>query len=97
MSLATQSITVSVAALLLYLGVLAWALVTRRLIVGGCGMLVVAALPVIWQALATDSEAKGEGVLPALLWLPALLVLATGIMLALANGARRLVRKMQRT
>lgn len=95
MSLATQSMAVSLAAVLLYIGLLGWAIMKRRLIVGAFGMLIVASLPIIWQALATDSEAKGEGILAVLLWLPALLVLAIGTVLAVANRAGRSVRKQR--
>lgn len=59
MPLATQSMAVSLTAVLLYAGLLWWAVVKRRLIVGASGMLVVACLPVIWQAVATGLRSEG--------------------------------------
>jgi hypothetical protein len=97
MSLIQQSLAISGGAVLLYLTVLGWALAKHRLLIGGCGMFAISILPVLWQAMATDSEAKGEGVLAALLSLPALLMIAAGGLMALARTARDLVRKRRPT
>ena len=88
---------ISGAAVSLYLVIAGWALIKRRLVIGGCSMLAVSILPVLWQAMATESEAKGEGMLAALLFLPALVMIAIGGLAALTKGARRFLANGQST
>lgn len=75
MTLHDQANAVLILTLGLYVGVGIWLLVLRWPIRAGLAMASIALLPLIWQALFTDSEAHGAGLVPVFLLLPAVLLI----------------------
>jgi hypothetical protein len=75
------------ASFVIYLAVGIWLFYRRRPVLAGVAMGVVAFLPSLWQAVFTDSEAKGEGVITGLLLIPALLIILCGGIAALLRFA----------
>ncbi len=89
MSLSLQSGVVSVASIFLYFGLAAWGVMRKRFSLAGLAMCLAAMIPPVWQAVATDSEAKGEGLLATLLLVPAIIFVGIGIAKGLIGWLRR--------
>jgi hypothetical protein len=83
MALSQQATLISILTILLYLGVAIWLFYLKRPILAGVAMALIALIPPAWQAIFTDSEARGEGLLAALMLLPALLLIVCGGIAAL--------------
>ena len=65
-----------IATLVLYFGMMAWLLYRGQPLIAAGVMFMVALFPLAWDAIAyPDSEAPGSGLLTALLFIPALLLL----------------------
>ena len=90
MNLSHQSTAVMVITLVLYIVVAIWLLARQWPLRAGLAMVVVALLPLVWQAIFTDSGALGFGLLAALLLVPAFLLIAAGLLVA---GARLVSRR----
>jgi len=78
MTLEQQSTFITILTLALYVGAAVWLFFLKRPILAGVAMGVIALIPPIWQAIFTTSEARGEGLLAALMLLPALVLVVCG-------------------
>ena len=87
MTLEQQSTFVAILTLVLYVGAAVWLFFLRRPILAGVAMGIIALIPPVWQAIFTDSEARGEGLLSALMLLPAILLIVCGTLAALLRLA----------
>jgi hypothetical protein len=77
--------------LVLYLIVPVVVCIRGRIITGGLAMLVISAMPMIWQSIdAPDSEAPGSGMLMVMLMPLALIVILVGIADLIYRGFSRL-------
>ncbi len=93
MTLHDEANAVLILTLGLYVGVGIWLLILRWPIRAGLAMAVIALLPLAWQALFTDSEAHGAGLVPVFLMLPPILLILGRLIFV----AVRLLSKGRRT
>jgi hypothetical protein len=77
MSIHAQGIAILFLAVGIYVLGLFWALWSRQLLRSSAIMALAAIIPLIWQVVFTDSEAKGEGLIAALL-LPIPILIVSG-------------------
>jgi hypothetical protein len=90
MNTAYASLTVVVVTWLLYAVVPIYLIYRGWPLRAGLAMLLVALLPLTWQGVFTDSDAKGFGILLAVMLPFPLLIIAWGLIAAILRGVRRL-------
>lgn len=76
---------------MLYLIVGVWLIYMRRLLSGGLLLAVISLLPLVLMPNSPDSEAPGEGLPTALMMIPSLLLIVTGLVAFGVRASMRLV------
>lgn len=89
MALLQQASLITILNTALYIGAAVRLFYLKRPILAGVAMAIIALIPPSWQAIFTDSEARGEGLLAALMLLPAILLILCGGIAALLRAVFR--------
>src|ERR1700744_2093238 len=76
-----------------YISVGVWTLHMRRPLAGGLTMAVISLLPLVLTPASPNSEVPGDGILPALMLMPSLVLIAVGLIAFAVRLSIRLLRQ----